>query len=113
MELYDYVKDPLETKNVASNQPEVVARMRALLAGLPEAKPQIKAPGRAANQTQERTALFGKKDKNHDGQLTLGEFLTDQPDSIEAPKRFMRFDANQDGKLTRDEFISMGAPSKP
>jgi len=113
LELYDYVKDPLETKNVASDQPEVVARMRALLAGLPEAKPQIKAPGRAANQTQERTALFGKKDKNHDGQLTLGEFLTDQPDSIEAPKRFMRFDTNQDGKLTRDEFISMGAPPKP
>ena len=43
LELYDYVKDPLETKNVASDQPEVVARMRALLAKLPEARPQFRA----------------------------------------------------------------------
>ncbi|WP_414661727.1 sulfatase [Horticoccus sp. 23ND18S-11] len=43
LELYDYVADPLETRNLASEQPEVVGRMRAILATQPEAKPQIAA----------------------------------------------------------------------
>jgi iduronate 2-sulfatase len=42
-ELYDYQEDPLETKNLAAAMPEVITRMRALLASHPEAKPQIKA----------------------------------------------------------------------
>ncbi len=42
-ELYDYQTDPLETKNLASEQPAVVTELRALLAKHPEAKPQIKA----------------------------------------------------------------------
>lgn len=41
-ELYDYVKDPLETKNVASSQPKVLARMLKILAQEPPAKKQIK-----------------------------------------------------------------------
>lgn len=46
LELYDYVADPLETKNVAAAQPDIVGRLRALLAAQPEARPQVKtAPG--------------------------------------------------------------------
>lgn len=41
-ELYDYETDPLETKNLAAAQPDVVFRLRALLATQPEAKPQLK-----------------------------------------------------------------------
>ena len=44
LELYDYIADPLERKNLAADQPEVVARLRALLAAQPEAKPQIANP---------------------------------------------------------------------
>ena len=44
-ELYDYRSDPAETKNLAAEQPEVVADLRKLLATHPEAKPQI--PGKA------------------------------------------------------------------
>jgi iduronate 2-sulfatase len=40
-ELYDYQADPAETKNIASEQPEVVAQLRAILAKQPEAKPQL------------------------------------------------------------------------
>ena len=41
LELYDYEADPLERKNLAAAQPEIVAQLRALLAKHPEAKPQI------------------------------------------------------------------------
>jgi len=41
-ELYDYERDPAETRNLAAEQPERVAELRALLARYPEAKPQIK-----------------------------------------------------------------------
>jgi len=44
LELYDYVADPEETKNLASEQPQVVAQVRALLAREPEAKPQLRLP---------------------------------------------------------------------
>ena len=43
-ELYDYENDPLETKNQAASQPDVLASLQAILATHPEAKPQIK-PG--------------------------------------------------------------------
>ena len=36
-ELYDYEEDPLETKNLASSQPRVVAELKAKLAAYPEA----------------------------------------------------------------------------
>jgi iduronate 2-sulfatase len=109
LELYDYETDPLETKNVAAGQPEVVARMRAMLATLPEAKPQIKARA-AASARSDRTALFEKKDVNRDNKLTREEFLANQPDPAEAPKRFEKFDVNKDGVLSRDEFIHSGNP---
>jgi iduronate 2-sulfatase len=38
-ELYDYEKDPWETKNLAASQPDTVAKLRALLAKHPEARP--------------------------------------------------------------------------
>jgi iduronate 2-sulfatase len=39
-ELYDYVSDPAETKNLASAQPAVVKKLEALIAAQPEARPQ-------------------------------------------------------------------------
>jgi iduronate 2-sulfatase len=103
----------LETKNLAAGQSEVVSRLRVLLAKLPEAKLPVRAGKVSARQKVDRAALFERKDRNRDHQLTREEFLADQPDPAEAPKRFTRFDANQDGILTRDEFIHMGAVPKP
>jgi iduronate 2-sulfatase len=37
-ELYDYREDPLETKNLAGERPEIVAELAAILATHPEAK---------------------------------------------------------------------------
>ena len=42
LELYDYATDPLETRNLAAAQPEVVARLRQILANQPEARPQLR-----------------------------------------------------------------------
>jgi iduronate 2-sulfatase len=40
-ELYDYQSDPLETKNLAAAETNVVQQLEAILAAQPEAKPQI------------------------------------------------------------------------
>ncbi len=49
-ELYDYETDPLETRNLAAEQPQVLEELRAILATHPEAKPQFKekAPDKPA-----------------------------------------------------------------
>ncbi len=111
LELYDYEKDPLERKNLAKDQPETVARLRALLAKQPEARPQVRG-GSAAAPKQDRAVLFASKDKDGDGKLTREEFLARQPDPDKAPERFVRFDADKDGVLTKEEFVTMGGREK-
>lgn len=124
LELYDYEKDPLESKNIAKDNPEVVSHLRDLLAKQPEAKPQISdsaATHKKASRTgekkttagkskQDRETMFAKRDKNNDGHLTREEFLEGQPDPEEAPKRFPLFDTNKDGQLSREEFVKGGKP---
>jgi iduronate 2-sulfatase len=114
LELYDYEADPAETKNLATEQPEVVAELRKLLATHPEARPQIsnkpeakKAETKKSSE-QDRGAAFDKRDANKDGQLTLEEFLVKQPDPDEAPKRFPIFDKDGNGILSREEYIKGG-----
>ena len=123
LELYDYQTDAAETKNIAAEQPEVVAQLRAVLAKQPEAKPQIRAgkasstaaktqanasTAKSGNPKQDRGAMFAKRDKDGDGQLTRDEFLTGQPDPEEAPARFLKFDLDKSGTLSREEFVSSG-----
>jgi len=43
IELYDYTDDSVESRNLAAEQPEIVARLRAILARHPEAKPAVAA----------------------------------------------------------------------
>lgn len=113
LELYDYAADPEETKNLAAEQPEVVAGLRKLLATHAEAKPQISnkpesKPGEGKKPVQDRGKMFDQRDKNQDGQLTREEFLLNQPDPEEAPKRFPKFDTDGNGMLSREEFIKGG-----
>jgi iduronate 2-sulfatase len=56
LELYDYLADPLETRNLAAEQPKVVAKLRALLAKQSEGRPQI----RALPDTDSQPALRSK-----------------------------------------------------
>ena len=111
-ELYDYEKDPSETANIAAQHPEILEKLKSLLAQHPEAIPQISAQKAAAaakpGKSQDRAAMFRNRDKNKDGTLSLEEFLAGQPDPDQAPKRFPRFDKNGDGVLTEQEFVSSG-----
>lgn len=108
-ELYDYEKDPLETANIAADQPQIVAELRAILAKHPEAKPQIKAGNdKQAAAPADRGAMFARKDKNADGKLTREEFLAQQPDPDKAPQRFLDFDSDKNGSLSREEFVTQG-----
>ena len=111
LELYDYEADPDEAKNLAAEQPAVVAVLRQFLAQHPEVKPQIGSkpqPAAEKKPVQDRGKMFDQRDKDKDGQLTKEEFLLHQPDPDEAPKRFPIFDTDGNGTLSREEFIKGG-----
>jgi iduronate 2-sulfatase len=120
-ELYDYESDPNETKNLASENPAIVAELQKLLATHPEAKPQIRTKAepvakpetKPKAKSKDRSAMFRQRDKDKDGKLTREEFLLNQPDPDEAPKRFPVFDANSDGSLSEEEFVKSGKVAKP
>ncbi len=112
-ELYDYVADPLETKNLADTQTETLAALRKILATHPEAKPQYRVitPEQRAKQEAaiaKRVGAFKKRDEDGNGRLTLEEFLIRQPDPEEAPKRFPLFDKDGDGLLSESEYVNSG-----
>lgn len=115
-ELYDEINDSAETQNVAAMQPQVVARLSALLAPTFAAAPKVgenrpvSAPPRP---NLDRTAMFTRRDQDGDGKLTHDEFMKGQPDPLEAPKRFLAFDLNKDGFLSKEEFVTAGRTTKP
>jgi iduronate 2-sulfatase len=43
-ELYDYMADPLESKNLAAEQPEIVGQLRSILAKYPRPAMPAKPP---------------------------------------------------------------------
>jgi len=112
-ELYDYEADPLETRNLAGDQPETLAQLQAILATHPEARPQVNkaktaGPATATKPPQDRSAAFRKRDADKDGKLTKEEFFLNQPDPEAAPTRFPIFDANRDGFLSEEEYVKSG-----
>jgi Ca2+-binding EF-hand superfamily protein len=77
---------------------------------LPRGKGRAKPQGKPA---PDRAAIFKAKDTNHDGKLTLEEYLHNFPDQAEGRRRFPTFDTNKDGVLSPEEFITMGGKLKP
>lgn len=132
-ELYDIPNDLGEHDNLAAKFPDVVkeltakalawqktlppseARTRAAAGQIIESprKPAPKGAKPAAKGAQpalDRAAMFKLKDTNHDGKMTLEEYLKNFPDEAEGRRRFPTFDTNKDGVLSEEEFIKMGKP---
>jgi hypothetical protein len=122
VELYDIPSDSSEQNNLARQHPEIVERLaqqaiawqKTLPAGPVEpaaGKNDYPWPLEGAGPVKEAidcNAMFDKKDLDHDGVLTLEEFLRGFPDQAEGRRRFQLFDTNHDGNLSREEFINMG-----
>ena len=127
-ELYDVTKDISEEHNAAAEQSDAVntltakalawqkslppskARDEAAATGKPQDAPRQPVKGKAA---PDRHAMFKAKDTNHDGKLTLEEYLHNFPDQAEGRRRFPTFDTNKDGVLSEEEFVTMGGKLKP
>ncbi|MCX7046491.1 MAG: sulfatase-like hydrolase/transferase [Candidatus Sumerlaeota bacterium] len=130
-ELYDIPKDFSEKRNVALEHPDMVkeltakalawqktlppskARETAAARGEPVDKPRQAAKAKTdapAKPALDRAAIFKNKDTNHDGKMTLEEYLNKFPDEAEGRRRFPTFDTNKDGVLSEEEFVTMGKP---
>ena len=117
LELYDYLDDPQESRNLAQEQPEVVKTLREILDSYPQAKPQLRAEKSAAGKagaggsgaSRDRNTMFDRRDMNGDGKLSREEFLANQTEADKAPARFTKMDRDEDGSLSREEFVGTGS----
>jgi len=129
-QLFNIPQDISEEHDVASEHPDIVqalgakalawqkslppskAREQVLATGKPQdgaGKKAAKAEeGKPVKPATDRVATFKKKDTDHDGKMTLEEFLKNFPDQEEGRKRFSKFDSNGDGVLSEEEFVKAG-----
>lgn len=124
VELHQLIDDRGESKDLAKDHPEIVARLTRLAqdwkATLPaEPNPDCistvdrasaaKAPasGKAAKKATptQRARAFARWDTNQDGVLTLNEYQAGLKGQDNLEVRFKNFDKNSDGQLTREEFV--------
>ncbi len=113
LELYDYQIDPAERTNLANTQPDVVAKLKSLLAQQARAQPQVpRKPAAIAQPANERANQFHQRDQDKNGNLTYAEFSARQRDLSDAPQRFQKLDANHDGSVSEIEYVNKGRPAK-
>ena len=120
--LHRLTTDPTEAIDVAKDHPEIVARLTQLalawqatmptavdpacISAADRAAVPIAAPATPAQKAPlDRAAAFARIDTNHDGVLTLAEYLAAQAGGANLTARFKKFDKNGDGKISREEFL--------
>ncbi len=131
VELHRLDADRTESADVAKDHPDLVARLSARVLAWAKTLPAqpdpacISAADRAENKSgrpnrrqaeatptkaaaTDRSMAFVRIDANHDGVITLPEYLAAQKGS-NLEQRFKNFDRNGDGKLSREEFVPPAA----
>ncbi|MEZ5384942.1 MAG: sulfatase-like hydrolase/transferase [Prosthecobacter sp.] len=117
VELYDVISDRSQKHDIASQNPAIVASLKAKLdawrATLPT--PFAQSPSRSVSGPPKNApakptvasleAVFKRWDKNSDGTLSLDEYRDGLSKKENAEQRFKNFDKDSDGKLTADEFV--------
>jgi hypothetical protein len=125
VELFDVIGDRQQASNLASQEPERVAKMRAAidewLASLPQTiDPRLQTQAAAGTATQGKSAAkispvdrgraFARWDRDQDGQLTLPEYRAGLANKVNVEGRFQGFDRDRDGRISRSEFLKAPVP---
>jgi arylsulfatase A-like enzyme len=125
VELFDVIRDRSQAQNLASQEVDRVARMRAAidqwLATLPKTidpRLQTQAVAGAATKTKgagpippvDRGRAFDRWDRDQDGQLTLPEYHAGLANKVNVEGRFKGFDRDGDGLVSRSEFLKVSPP---
>ena len=122
VELYQLHHDRAESKDVAQDHPDIVARLTRLaldwkatlpaepnpacITNVPDAVKNNPPKTGAKGVTPEiRARAFTRWDTNKDEILTFDEYKTGLKGQHDLEARFKSFDNDGDGKLTRDEFV--------
>ncbi|GAB6164146.1 sulfatase-like hydrolase/transferase [Thermostilla marina] len=131
VELHRVTEDRTESRDVAKEHPEIVARLTEMALAwkaslpaepdptcidhktrsqTPQTQPSAAARSRATPEA--RAKAFARWDTDRDGILTLDEYTAGLEGQSNLESRFRNFDRNGDGRLTREEFIRPGAASR-
>ena len=122
VELYQLHDDRTESKDVAKDHPEVVAKLTRLaldwkvtLPATPNPACITTVPDAVKNNLPKtegkgvtpdvRARAFTRWDTNRDNNLTLDEYQVGLKGQNYLEARFRSFDTDSDGKSTRDEFV--------
>jgi DUF1680 family protein len=97
------------TPRQAAAMKKAVAGEQDLDALNPPAKKNPNSAPTKGPSAEDRAKTFNRWDTNHDGIVTLDEYLAGQKPNALLKDRFKRLNRNGDGKLTREEFIGPSA----
>lgn len=106
LRLFNLAEDIAEQHDLAAEQPERAKELHQAWLAWNGALPPRATP--AKRPPQDRSTLFGSKDRNKDGKLDCDEFMVNQQDPQAARLRFDAWDLDGDNALSQDEFVRMG-----